>query len=86
MILAPLEQFEILSFIFVEVLGLDFSITNFLIINILALFIILFITFFNSYFNKSNYSLYLMGLHGSRIICNYVYKGGTKSTKPYKQN
>lgn len=70
MILAPLEQFEILSFIFVEVLGLDFSITNFLIINLLALFIILFITFFNCYFNENNssFSFYFISNPWQKLI------------------
>jgi hypothetical protein len=37
MLQAPLEQFEILSLISLKILNFDFSITNFLLINILAL-------------------------------------------------
>jgi F-type H+-transporting ATPase subunit a len=37
MLHAPLEQFQILSFISIKILNLDFSITNFLLINALAL-------------------------------------------------
>jgi ATP synthase subunit 6 len=37
MLYAPLEQFQILSFISIKILNLDFSITNFLLINALAL-------------------------------------------------
>jgi len=47
---APLEQFQILSLIPVKLFYLDFSITNFLLINILAL--ISFISFI--YYNSSH--------------------------------
>ena len=47
---APLEQFQILSVISIKLFYLDFSITNFLLINILAL--ISFISFI--YYNSSN--------------------------------
>jgi F-type H+-transporting ATPase subunit a len=54
MILAPLEQFQILSLLNLKILTLDFSITNFLIINFLYFFIIFCIIFFNSF--SLNYS------------------------------
>lgn len=50
MLNAPLEQFQILSIFPINILSFDFSITNFLLINILAL--ICYISFI--YFNSSN--------------------------------
>ena len=63
-LLAPLEQFQILSLLNFKLFGLDFSITNFLVINFLSLFVITSIIFFNSFsFNYlQNISFY--------IICN----------------
>ena len=54
MFLAPLEQFQILSLYNFKILNLDFSITNFLLINILYFFIILVIIFSNSVFLNSS--------------------------------
>lgn len=49
MFLAPLEQFQVLSLINLKLLSLDFSITNFLLINCLYFFILFCIVFFNSF-------------------------------------
>ena len=48
MIIAPLEQFQILSILPFKLFGLDFSITNFLLMNILVLINIVAIIYFNS--------------------------------------
>ena len=48
MLKAPLEQFEILSLFTLKILNLDFSITNFLLINSLALIILLSFVYFNN--------------------------------------
>lgn len=53
MIIAPLEQFQILSILPLKIFNLDFSITNFLLINILALLSILSIIYYNS--SNENY-------------------------------
>jgi ATP synthase subunit 6 len=50
MLYAPLEQFQILSIFSINILSFDFSITNFLLINLLAL--ICYTSFI--YFNSSN--------------------------------
>ena len=50
MLSAPLEQFQILSLIPIKIFNFDFSITNFLLINLLAL--LSFISFI--YYNSSN--------------------------------
>ena len=50
---APLEQFQILSIININFLGLDFSITNFLLINLLGLIVLLGLFYYNS--SKENY-------------------------------
>lgn len=50
MLYAPLEQFQILSLISIKLFNLDFSITNFLLINLLAL--LSFLSFI--YYNGSN--------------------------------
>lgn len=50
MLHAPLEQFQILSLVSIKLFNLDFSITNFLLINLLAL--LSFISFI--YYNGSN--------------------------------
>lgn len=47
MILAPLEQFQILSLLPLKIFFLDFSITNFLLINFLSLISILSIIYYN---------------------------------------
>ena len=53
MILAPLEQFQILSILPLKIFSLDFSITNFLLINILALLSVCSIIYYNS--SNENY-------------------------------
>ena len=53
MLYAPLEQFQILSLVSIKVFNLDFSITNFLLINLLALITFLSFIYFNS--SNSNY-------------------------------
>lgn len=59
MLHAPLEQFEILSLISLKILNFDFSITNFLLINILALLtfqsFIYYISSNNNYLNESSF-------------------------------
>jgi F-type H+-transporting ATPase subunit a len=52
MILAPLEQFQILSILHIKLLSLDFSITNFLLMNCLVLVILTSIIYFNSSYNN----------------------------------
>ena len=70
MILAPLEQFQILSILPLKIFNLDFSITNFLLINILALLSILSIIYYNS--SNENYlqetSLYFIMNPWQKII------------------
>nr|YP_009115282.1 ATPase subunit 6 [Berkeleya fennica]AJA05803.1 ATPase subunit 6 [Berkeleya fennica] len=53
MLHAPLEQFQILSLVSIKIFNLDFSITNFLLINLLALITFLSFIYFNS--SNSNY-------------------------------
>lgn len=53
MLYAPLEQFNILSLVNLKLFNLDFSITNFLLINLLALAVIQSFIYFNS--SKVNY-------------------------------
>lgn len=50
---APLEQFQILSLINIKIVGLDFSITNFLLINLLGLTALKSLFYYNS--SKTNY-------------------------------
>ena len=49
MLHAPLEQFQILTLFPIKILNLDFSITNFLLINLLALLILSFLIHCNNY-------------------------------------
>jgi F-type H+-transporting ATPase subunit a len=53
MLYAPLEQFQILSLISIKIFNLDFSITNFLLINLLALTSLVSFIYYNS--SKKNY-------------------------------
>ena len=53
MILAPLEQFQILAILPLKIFNLDFSVTNFLLINILALLSIFSIIHYSS--SDNNY-------------------------------
>lgn len=55
MILAPLEQFQILSLINLNIFGTDFSITNFLILSLTTVFSFIFIIFFNCAKNMKFY-------------------------------
>jgi len=48
MLKAPLEQFEILSLFSINILNFDFSITNFLLINLLALLVFSALIYFNN--------------------------------------
>jgi len=52
MIKAPLEQFQILSILPLRLFGLDFSITNFLLMNVLVLITLISIIYFNSSYNN----------------------------------
>ena len=64
MVEAPLEQFQILLLIPLKLSGLDFSITNFLLINLLCLLSIVFIIYCNNssfeFYNFKNDSFYLI--------------------------
>lgn len=53
MLYAPLEQFQVLSLIPLNLFNLDFSITNYLLINLLALISFVFLTYYNS--SSTNY-------------------------------
>lgn len=59
MLLAPLEQFQILSLFSFKLIGFDLSITNFLVINLLSLMNILFIIYLNNYYNNKNIFYYI---------------------------
>ena len=48
MLKAPLEQFQILTLLPIKIFNLDFSITNFLLINVLALSILIFLIYCNN--------------------------------------
>ena len=52
MITAPLEQFQILSLLPLKLFGLDFSVTNFLLMNILALVSMISIIYFNNSYSN----------------------------------
>ena len=62
MLNAPLEQFQILSIIPIKIFNIDFSITNFLLINLLALLSFVSFIYYNSsnknYLQKSGIFLY----------------------------
>ena len=66
MILSPLEQFQILSLITLNIFNLDFSITNFLLINIIALTTIFSIIYLNN--SYSNFSFYFTANPFQKII------------------
>jgi ATP synthase subunit 6 len=55
MLKAPLEQFQILSLFSINIFSFDFSITNFLIINLLALLCYVSFIYFNSFNVNQNY-------------------------------
>ena len=55
MLKAPLEQFQILPLFSINILNFDFSITNFLLINLLALLIFFSLIFFNNSSLQSEY-------------------------------
>lgn len=52
MLYAPLEQFQILQIVPINLFSLDFSITNFLLINLLALFSFMSFMYFNTSHNN----------------------------------
>lgn len=66
MFLAPLEQFQVLSLVNLKVLSLDFSITNFLLINCLYFCIIFCIIFLNSY--SQNVSFFFISNCWQKIL------------------
>ena len=70
MITAPLEQFQILSILPLKLFGLDFSITNFLLINILVLVTIISIIYFNSSYNNclKDASLYFIANYWQKVL------------------
>jgi len=53
MLQAPLEQFEILQLVHINLLSFDFSITNFLLINLLALIILASFIYFNGVYKTT---------------------------------
>lgn len=55
MLKAPLEQFQILSLFSINILNFDFSITNFLLINLLALLTFLALIYFNNSSIQADY-------------------------------
>jgi hypothetical protein len=55
MLQAPLEQFEILQLIQIHLFSFDFSITNFLLINLLALLTFVSFTYFNGTQERSSF-------------------------------
>lgn len=54
MLKAPLEQFEILQLTKINIFFFDFSITNFLIINLLSILTFMCLIYFNGVYNKSS--------------------------------
>lgn len=70
MITAPLEQFQILSVLPLKLFGLDFSITNFLLMNVLILTNVISIIYFNSSHNNSlkESSFYFIANSWQKII------------------
>ena len=56
MLKAPLEQFQILSLLSINIFNLDFSITNFLLINLLALLVFTSLIYFNNSNLQNTYS------------------------------
>jgi ATP synthase subunit 6 len=60
MLFAPLEQFEIISVYKLNLLNIDFSCSNFIIINLLSLFIIIIIIFLKSVSQNKNLYLYFI--------------------------
>lgn len=70
MIFAPLEQFQILSLLNITIFSMDFSVTNFLFINLLSLFFVISIIFLNSFsFNYlHNVSFYFISNSWQKLI------------------
>ena len=52
MLQAPLEQFQILQLIPINIFFLDFSITNFLLINLLALYTFISFLYYSAFYNN----------------------------------
>jgi ATP synthase subunit 6 len=87
MIFAPLEQFEILSIFNLTIFSLDVSITNFLIMQLLSIFILILILFFNS---ADNFSFYYKPNAWQKlfeitfnVICQLVSDVVTKDSETY---
>jgi ATP synthase subunit 6 len=70
MILAPLEQFQILSIFPCKLFGLDFSITNFLLMNVIVIVSVFSIIYFNSSYNNylKEASFYFIANPWQRIL------------------
>ena len=60
MLYAPLEQFQILSLINIKILNLDFSFTNFLLINLLSLISFIGFIYYNSASNSEETYFYFI--------------------------
>ena len=69
MLSAPLEQFEILSIISLKIFNFDFSVTNFLLMNLVALTVFTSFIYFNS--SHANYlqesSFYFIPILGKKL-------------------
>ena len=72
MLQAPLEQFEILQLLQINFFSLDFSITNFLLINLLSLFIFMSFIYFNGMQKKTslqkNFNFFFVSNSWQKII------------------
>ena len=87
MILAPLEQFQILSLINLTIFGTDFSITNFLVLSLTTVFSLIFIIFFNcskniNFFYVPNSWQYLLEL-SFRLVFQIVSEILSKENEKY---
>lgn len=74
MLLTPLEQFQIIKLLPLVFLGLDFSITNFLIINILTLgFFIIIVYYFSLKHNKINQTAFFFIPNSWQVCVETLY-------------
>ena len=74
MLLTPLEQFQIIKLLPLVVLGLDFSITNFLIINLLTLsFFVSIVYYFSLKQNKINQTAFFLIPNSWQVCLETLY-------------
>lgn len=91
MLFAPLEQFQILDLYRLNLLIFEFSITNFLIINILSLFTIFIIIFFKSINKYGTFYFYFIPFSWQKvleliitiIVSQLITNSITKNSKKY---